>query len=400
MNNKKILISGASIAGPTLAFWLHRFGFEVTIVERAKSIRLGGQNIDITGAAQHIVKLMGIEQEIKNANTGELGVQFVDENNTVKAALGQKQEGSFTAELEILRGDLAQILYNHTIENVAYIFDNQITALHENANDVTVTFENKMTRNFDLVICAEGIRSNSRKLIIGDENVIHPCNLYMAYFTIPKAASDTKWARWYNAPKERAILLRPDNVGTTRASMSFICKPNGSEKLPIAEQKKVLQEKFADVAWEAPRLLTALQSDEIEIYFDGISQVKASKWHNGRCAITGDAAFCPSPLSGMGASSSVVGAYILAGELSKHSNHLEAFASYENILRPFIKKVQSLPPGVPYLAHPKGKIGLYFMHTILRIIGSKFLAKLGKLFGSKNKSPYDDDRIVLPIYES
>ncbi len=400
MNNKKILISGASIAGPTLAFWLNRFGFSVTIVERAKHIRLGGQNIDITGAAQHVVKLMGIEQEIKNANTGELGVQFVDENNKVKAALGQKEEGSFTAELEILRGDLAQILYNHTKDNVDYIFGNQIVALQENTNDVTVTFENKETKNFDLVICAEGIRSKTRNLIIGNEEVIHPCNLYMAYFTIPKASTDTQWARWYNAPKERAILLRPDNVGTTRASFSFIAKSSGLEKLTIAEQKLILQEKFADAGWESARLLQALQNYDIEIYFDAISQVKASKWHNGRCAITGDAAFCPSPLSGMGASSSVVGAYVLAGELSKHSNHLDAFASYENILKPFIKKVQSLPPGVPYLAHPKGKIGLLLMHTILRIIGSKFLRKIGKLFGSKTKSPYDDNRINLPMYKA
>ncbi len=396
MTKKKILISGASIAGPTLAFWLNRFGFETTIVERAETLRLGGQNIDIGGAAQKIANLMGIEDEIRAVNTGELGVLFVDENDKIKAKIAQSNDGSFTSELEILRGDLAQILYNHTKKEVEYIFNNQITALKETENGVNVVFQNGSERYFDLVICADGIRSSTRTLIFGNEPIIQPVNLYITYFTIPKGSTDSNWARWYNAPKERVMFLRPDNEGTTRASFSFVSKPMGYEKLTLSEQKAILKQKFADAGWEAERLLAELEQNN-DVYFDSISQVKAPKWSIGRCAMTGDAAFCPSPLSGMGASLSMVGAYILAGELSRHENHKDAFAAYEKLMRPYVNEVQKLPPGVPYLAHPKTKLGILFLHTILNIIFSNFVKKIAKLFSSKNKSPYDDT-IVLPDY--
>jgi 2-polyprenyl-6-methoxyphenol hydroxylase-like FAD-dependent oxidoreductase len=396
MNQKKILISGASIAGPTLAFWLNRFGFSATIVERADSLRLGGQNIDIRGAAQKIAQLMGMEDEIRAADTGELGVRFVDENESTKAELPKGGSNIGTSELEILRGDLAQILYNHTKNDVEYLFDNQIVSLNEFEEGVKVTFQKGEDRDFDLVICADGIRSRTRSLIFGDEPVVRFLNLYMCYFTIPKIPSDSRWARWYNATNSRVIFIRPDNVGTTRASFSFLSEPKGYEKLTLAEQKAILKQKFGDAGWEATRILTALDNDT-EIYFDGISQVIAPNWSKGRCAMTGDAAFCPSPLSGMGASLSMVGAYILAGELSRHSDYKDAFAAYEKLLRPYVNQIQKLPPGVPHLAHPKSKIGISILNTIINIISSKIVKSIGNLFTNKNKLS-TDDTIELPDY--
>lgn len=396
MNQKKILISGASIAGPTLAFWLNRFGFATTIVERADSLRLGGQNIDIKGAAQKIAQLMGIEDEIRAADTGELGVRFVDENDVTKAELPKGESNIGTSELEILRGDLAQILYNHTKDNVEYIFDNQIVSVNEFEIGIKVKFQKGEERIFDLVICADGIRSRTRSLIFGDEPVVRFLKLYVSYFTIPKTPSDNHWARWYNATNSRVVFIRPDNVGTSRASFSFLSEPKGYEKLSVAEQKSILKEKFADAGWEASRILAALDNDT-EIYFDGISQVIAPSWSKGRCAMTGDAAFCPSPLSGMGASLSIVGAYILAGELSRHSEYKEAFAAYEKLLRPYVNRIQNLPPGVPHLAHPKSKFGIFLLNTVINMISSKVVRSIGELFANKNKLP-TDDTIVLPEY--
>ena len=389
MKVKKILISGASIAGPTLAFWLHRYGFEVTIVERAESLRLGGQNVDIKGAAQKIAQWMSIEEEIRAADTGELGVLFVDKNNVTKAALPKGESNLGTSELEILRGDLVKILYEHTKENVEYLFGNQIIALDEHQDGVKVTFQNGEIRDFDLVICADGIRSRTRSLIFGDEPVVKPVGLYVSYFTIPRTASDSRWARWYNATDARVIFMRPDNEGTTRASFSFMSEPMGYEKLSQEEQKALLQEKFADAGWEAKRVLAELDNNA-DVYFDAISQVFAPRWSEGRCAMTGDAAFCPSPLTGMGVSLSVVGAYILAGELSRHDDHSDAFAAYDKAFRPYVTEIQKLPPGVPRLAHPKTKLGIFFLNTILNVISSKFVIKIGELFSNKNKSSTDD----------
>jgi 2-polyprenyl-6-methoxyphenol hydroxylase-like FAD-dependent oxidoreductase len=396
MNPRKILISGASIAGPTLAFWLNRFGFATTIVERSDSLRLGGQNIDIKGAAQQIAQLMGIEDEIRAADTGELGVRFVDKNEITKAELPKGESEIGTSELEILRGDLAQILYNHTKEDTEYLFGNQIVSLNEFENGVKVSFQNGEERTFDLVICADGIRSKTRSLIFGDEPVVRFLNLYISYFTIPKTPSDSRWARWYNATGSRVIFIRPDNVGTARASFSFLSEPKGYEQKSLAEQKEILKQKFADAGWEATRILGALDNDT-EIYFDGISQVIAPNWSKGRCAMTGDAAFCPSPLSGMGASLSMVGAYILAGELSRHSDYKQAFAGYEKLLRPYVNEIQKLPPGVPHLAHPKSQIGISIFNTVINIISSKVVKKIASLFTNKNKSSTDDS-IILPEY--
>lgn len=396
MNQKKILISGASIAGPTLAFWLNRFGFVTTIVERADSLRLGGQNVDIKGAAQKIAQLMGIEEEIRAADTGELGVRFVDKNSSTKAELPKGESAIGTSELEILRGDLVKILYNHTKNEVEYIFGNYITDLKELETGVKVFFNNGEERNFDLVICADGIRSKTRSLIFGDEPLVRPVGLYVSYFTIPKIASDNRWARWYNATSSRVIVLRPDNEGTIRASFSFLSEPKGYEKLSVAEQKEMLKQKFADAGWEATRILAALDK-ETDIYLDSISQVVAPNWSKGRCAMTGDAAFCPSPLTGMGISLAVVGAYVLAGELSIHTDHQKAFAAYEKILRPYVTTLQKLPPGTPKLAHPKSTTGILILNTIINIISSKTVKKIGKIFSKKNKLS-TDDIIQLPDY--
>jgi 2-polyprenyl-6-methoxyphenol hydroxylase-like FAD-dependent oxidoreductase len=396
MTPKKVLISGASIAGPTLAFWLNRFGFEVTIVERAESLRLGGQNVDIKGAAQKIAQWMGIEEEIRAADTGELGVRFVDENDVVKAALPKGESNLGTSELEILRGDLVKILYKHTKDHVEYLFGNQITALNEKDDTVSVTFQNGEIRDFDLVICADGIRSRTRQLIFGDEPFVRPVGLYVSYFTIPRGPSDSRWARWYNATNSRVIVMRPDNEGTTRASFSFMSEPMGYEKLSLDEQKQLLRDKFSDAGWEAKRVLAAMEENS-DLYFDAISQVIAPRWSKGRCAMTGDAAFCPSPLTGMGVSLSVLGAYILAGELSRHANYANAFAAYDKAFRPYVTKIQKLPPGVPALAHPKTKMGIFFLNTILNVISSKFVMKIGELFSDKNKSS-TDDKIELEEY--
>ena len=396
MTRKKVLISGASIAGPTLAFWLARFGFGVTIVERADSLRLGGQNIDISGAAQKIAQWMGIEDEIKAANTGEVGVRFVNGNNITQAELPKGESDLGTRELEILRGDLVEILYRHTKDDVEYLFGNQVTAVQEEKEGVAVTFQNGDIRRFDILVCADGIRSKTRALLFGNEPVIRFLNLYVSYFTIPKAPTDTNWARWYNATGARVITMRPDNVGTTRASFSFMSKPKGYERLPAAEQKKVLKDKFANAGWETPRLLAALDENP-DIYFDGISQVMAPRWWKGHCAMTGDAAYCPSPISGKGASLAMIGAYILAGELARQPNHEQAFTAYETLLRPYVKQVQKLPPGAPRLAHPKTKVGIALFNAVIRIISSRLVKKLSSLFSAKGKSP-TDDTIVLPDY--
>lgn len=395
MEQRTVLIAGASIAGPALALALARYGMQSVIVERADTLRRGGQNIDIHGAARTVVRRLGIEDAIRAATTGEQGLRFVDDHDVTKAAFPAENADTsgFTKEIEILRGDLAAILYDRTRSTTEYLFGNQITSLRDHGNRVTATFAHGPARDFDLVVAADGLRSHTRTLIVGDEPRIRPLNLYASWFTIPRVASDTAWARWYHAPRGRSILVRPDNEGTTRVSLWFLSPPRGYERLSVAEQKALIVRIFADAGWETPRVLDGLAASE-DAYFDTVSQVMAPRWSHGRAALVGDAAYCPSPVSGMGTNLALVGAYVLAGELSWHANHRDAFAAYEQRMRPYVRQAQKLPPGVPWIAHPQTRQGIGLMHRVLRLASSPWLRHR---IGGAGSSP---GNITLPDYVS
>ncbi|NID13386.1 FAD-dependent monooxygenase [Fibrivirga algicola] len=394
---KKVLISGASIAGPTLAFWLAKYGFEVTVIERSNFLRLGGQNIDVNGPAQRIAQKMGIEAAIRAANTGEVGLQFIGQTNQVAAAFPKESSMSGTQELEILRGDLVSILYEATKEAVTYRFGDSITGLEQHPEDVAVTFSSGKTERFQFVIAADGVRSSTRRLVFGEEPLFNYLGLYTAYLTIPRKESDNNWWRWYTAVDRRIVMLRPDNQGTIRASVAFMEPGEAYEKLSPAEQKSVLKTKLAGAGWEADRISNAID-DTQDVYFDKIGQIKAPRWSVGRVAMIGDAAYCPTPLTGKGTTLAMVGAYLLAGELASHERHQDAFAAYEKRMRPYVEAVQKLPPGVPGLVYPSTKLGVSVLNTVAGVVASKPVQKLVSLFSSKPKAEQKDDDIALPEY--
>ena len=395
---KKVLISGASIAGPTLAFWLAKYGFTVTVVERAPALRLGGQNIDVNGPAKTIAQKMGIKEAIRAANTGEVGLQFIGRDNRVAAAFPKEGPVSGTEELEILRGDLVNILYDCTKQTVAYRFGDSITALEQHPDEVSVTFSSGTTETFQFVFAADGVRSSTRRLVFGDEPVFKYLGLYTAYLTIPRKSSDTNWWRWYTAVDRRVLMLRPDNQGTIRASVAFLESDEAYEKLSLAQQKTVLKSKLAGAGWEADRIISAIDETQ-DVYFDKVGQIKAPRWSDGRVAMIGDAAYCPTPLTGRGTTLAMVGAYLLAGELATHERHQDAFAAYEQRMRPYVKTVQQLPPGVPWLVYPKTGLGVSVLNTFAGIFASKPIQKLVGLFTSnKPDGESEKEEIVLPDY--
>ncbi|MBD2753928.1 FAD-dependent monooxygenase [Spirosoma validum] len=397
-DSKKVLIAGASIAGPTLAFWLAKYGFTVTVVERSKTLRLGGQNIDVNGPAKQIAQKMRIEAAIRAANTGEVGLQLIGQNEQAIASFPKEGSISGTQELEILRGDLVNILYEATKQNVEYRFGDSITNLEQHPNEVTVTFSSGKKETFQLVVAADGVRSSTRRLVFGDEPKFEYLGLYTAYLTIPRIKTDTNWWRWYTATDRRIVMLRPDNQGTMRASVAFLESDEAYEKLSLAEQKSVLKSKLVGAGWEADRISNALD-DSVDVYFDKIGQIKAPSWSSGRMAMIGDAAYCPTPLTGKGTTLAMVGAYLLAGELSQHERHQDAFVAYEQRMRPYVEEVQKLPPGVPWLVYPRTRFGVSVLNTVAGIIASKPVQKLFSLFTStKTEDESKAEGIVLPDY--
>jgi len=395
MKPQKILVTGASIAGPALAYWLSRQGMDVTVVERAPAFRDGGQTIDVRGAGREVVRRMGLEELIRANTTHEQGIAFVDRDNQTKAFIGVNAfdgDGPI-AELEILRGELAKLLIQHSEDRVTYRFGDNIETINDDGEQVHVRFEQGGELVYDLVIVAEGIGSTTRNQVFGDEVKRRPLDLYTAYFTVPRQPSDGQVMRWHNLPGGRCVCLRPDNLGTTRAFLSFQQAPSGYEKLSQDEQKSLLKKLFADAGWETPRVLAALD-DTTDLYLEAVGQVKMPRWSKGRIALLGDAAYCASPISGMGTSLGLCGAYVLAGELGRHADHRQAFAAYEALMRPFVAQAQSVPKFAPRLASPHSRLGIALGHAVLRMATAPGLKKLfGKILSPKA------DAIVLPDYD-
>jgi 2-polyprenyl-6-methoxyphenol hydroxylase-like FAD-dependent oxidoreductase len=369
-----VLISGAGVAGTTAAYWLHEHGFQVTLLERAAELRATGQNIDIRGAGRQVIRHMGLQDRIAAARTGEVGIRFVDRAGRAVAEFpantGEGQSDSATAEAEILRGELV-IALDELTAGVEHVYGDRIQALSQDDTGVDVTFEHADPRRFDLLVIAEGIRSGTRTMGFGDEAVIRDLGQYTAYGAIARSPQDDSWWSWLSAGKGRAVMLRPDNVGSTRAALSFLGPAEGLDRLPAEIQLRRLRTLFADVTWQVPRILDALEADHSDFYLDRVGQVHSPTWSRGRVALVGDAAYCPSPISGMGTTLALTGAYVLANELARADDHRSALRSYETLMRPFVTRAQKLPPGAPRIANPYSRLGVQTLNTLLRLGASR-----------------------------
>jgi 2-polyprenyl-6-methoxyphenol hydroxylase-like FAD-dependent oxidoreductase len=389
-----ILISGASIAGPTLACWLAEAGWNVTVVERADHLRTEGQNIDVRGVGRQVLRRMGLEDAVRAAGTGETGTDFVDECGRPFASFGAGTDdtGGATAELEILRGQLGSILHERSTPGTKYVFGDQITALHDDGAGVDVEFLHGPDRRFDVVVIAEGLRSRTRALLLPDAQV-HELGAYCAYVTIPRTAADDD--RWRVLPcgAGRLASLRPDNLGTTQALLSVVSEVRGLDRIPRDDLLEVLRKTFADVGWEVPRILGDLDDDSL--YFEELGQVRLPTWSRGRIALLGDAAYASS-ISGMGTTMAITGGYVLAGELSTHADPRTAFARYEQVMRPLVTRGQKLPPGAPRSAHPRNRAELAVFRTTLRLAAMPLVGRLSGLAGTFTRPPAE--AIALPDY--
>jgi 2-polyprenyl-6-methoxyphenol hydroxylase-like FAD-dependent oxidoreductase len=264
---------------------------------------------------------------------------------------------------------------------------------------VEVTFSNGPKREFDLVIGADGMGSKIRRLAFPDENPLKGLGKYTSFFTIPYKEEDGNWGQWYNASGGRCILLRSDNAGYTRAYLSIMSsKPAGYYKLSIPEQKKPFREMFEDAEWQAQRVLDGMDESD-DFYMQEIAQVKMEKWSKGRVVLVGDAGYCPSPISGMGTSLAIIGAYILAGELAACKGDWEkALEGYEEKMRPFVTKARRLSPGTPGIVNPQIEWGIMILNSIVGFVSWSGLANRISAVASKFSGPEKEDR-RLPLYE-
>lgn len=384
---KKILITGASIAGNTAAAVLSGLGLEVTVVERAPAFREGGQNIDVRGVGREVLRRMGLERSALAHGTGEEGTVWVnaDGSEAARFMVGESGSDGPTAEMEILRGDLARILYDAAKERVRYRFGDHVTAIDEAADGTIVSFANGGHERYDGIIVAEGVGSTTRELVFPGGNQPRWMDLTMAYFTIPRSSSDDRMWRWFNAPGKRSVSLRPDRHGTTRAMLSIARKAAGEQNWDMDRQKTFMRDLFADAGWETPRILAGMDATD-DFYFDVLRQVRMPRWSSGRVVLTGDAAWCVTPLGGIGATLAVTGAYVLAHEIARHESIASAFNAYENRMRPMVEDGQGIPKLAPRLMHPKSRLGIRLLHGVLGLASLEPVRDVtAKVFGGPGK---------------
>jgi 2-polyprenyl-6-methoxyphenol hydroxylase-like FAD-dependent oxidoreductase len=365
------------------------------VVERADKLRDSGQNVDVRGAGRDVLRRMGLEQTVRAAGTGEVGLRFVDDAGRAIAEfpVGPRGDGP-TAELEILRGELARILVDSCCDAVTFEFGVHIASVEQDAAGVGVTLTDGSTRRFDLLIIAEGIRSTTRNQVFGEPDY-RDLGYYTAYCTLARDTDDDQWWRWYSTTLGRTVQLRPDNVGTTRACLNFPSAPTGLDTVDREAQTRALRTVYADVGNAAPRVLDQLADDPSNLYLDRIAQVRMPSWSSGRVVVVGDAAYCATPISGMGTSLALIGAYLLAGELAATADHTEAFASYETLMRPIVDKAQKLPPGAPRIINPTSRIGVRILRTAVRVAATG----PARALAARMTSSSEDAAPKLPDYE-
>ncbi|WP_370950130.1 FAD-dependent monooxygenase [Amycolatopsis sp. cg5] len=345
MSGVRVLVAGASVAGPALAHWLRRRGAEVAVVERAPGLRPGGQAVDARGVAKEVILRMGLDAAVRAACTDTEGAYTVDADGNVLETYRADDHGGdgYIADIEILRGDLSQVLYDDTRDGVEYVFGDRIEELTQDGSGVDVVFAGGGRRRFELVIGADGLHSALRGMVFGPrERFVHHLGLVLAFYSMPNEFGLDRWL-YDHQEAERSAGLRPIQDATRAMAMfSFAAADFDVDYRDVDAQKRLLRERMDGVGWLAPRMLAHLD-DAPDFYLDQVAQVKMERWSSGRVALLGDAAFSSSPMSGQGTGLALVGAYLLAGELAAAGWDPEvAFAAYEGRMRSFVDANQEI----------------------------------------------------------
>ena len=346
------------MAGSTLAFWLSKLGHNVTVIERFPQLRASGLQLDLRGHAVEIMKRMGLEDAFRAKRAPEQGVEIVGSSGMRWAYFPANKSGkglqSFTTEYEIMRSDLCHILHDVSKERVKYIFGTSIETLKEEEDSVEVCFHDKTSERFDLLVGADGQGSRTRKMMMGRGKTdgFHPIDdTFVGYVTLPRPIEKGEGynATMYMASGGRAIMTRrhsPDQIQAYLTCDFTSDRMKEIAKSPVQGQKDAIAEAFKGAGWKSESIMGGMMEDN-DFYLAELGIVKLDKWYKGRVALVGDAAYCPSANTGMGTSSAIIGAYILAGEIgthcarnSKRENLEAALASYDRKFRPFMDQVQ------------------------------------------------------------
>jgi 2-polyprenyl-6-methoxyphenol hydroxylase-like FAD-dependent oxidoreductase len=374
---RTVLISGAGIAGPTLAFWLKAGGFEPTLIEQAPALRAGGYVIDFWGLGYDIAERMGLAADVNRIGYHTRELRIVDDRGKRVAGFGTNIFRELTGGRYVTlgRSDLSRLLFEKVKRTTEVIFDDEIIDLQESTDRVQVQFESGNERGFDLVLGADGLHSNVRRLVFGPQPQFEKQLGYLV------AAFEV---RGYHPRDEDVYVMygQPGRMvgrfalhGDRMLFLFVFAGDSGSLPMTLDQQKAMLRERYRGGKWECPRILAELDRTH-ELYFDRVSRIRMESWSRGRVALVGDAAFCVSLLAGQGSALAMISAYVLAGELANADGRYEqAFARYEMFLRAYINMKQRGAERFAGAFAPKTQWGMWFRNQVIRAFAIPGLAR-------------------------
>jgi 2-polyprenyl-6-methoxyphenol hydroxylase-like FAD-dependent oxidoreductase len=415
MSSLRVLVVGCSIAGPSTAYWLSKLGCQITLLERAPSLRTGGQAVDIrTSGVTVMRKIPGLEDSVRAASTRETGVSLVSSSGRsygVIRATGDAQRQGLISEFEVFRGNLARCLVALTEKdgNVEKLYGEQIASMKQNSGDesVDVEFQNELPpATYDLVVACDGATSRTRAMALecGVRDYVHPTNSWAAYYSVAEdLLAGSTIGQGHSAPGGRSISLGTDPAGGCR--VMFMCVNQSATAMQSFRNAQAqgddalrahVTELFADVGWVTATVLKLLPTSQ-DFYASESVQVKPPILHKGRVVLVGDAGYATGPTGG-GTSLAMTGGYMLAGELGKHPRDLAAgLRGYEERMKPLIAEMQKIPPLVGTIMAPQTRWGIWIRNSIFAIVAWSGLAEfaqryLGAAFASSEEFP-------VPEYE-
>ncbi|MGH3095284.1 MAG: FAD-dependent monooxygenase [Streptosporangiales bacterium] len=359
MRNRTVLISGGGIAGSALAYWLARYGFQPTVVERARDLRSSGSPVDVRGEAVEVAERMGVMAQLREAATHATNLSFVNANGRRigRLAMSAMQQSGGASEVELPRGDLAGVLYRAARDSAEFVFDDSIATLEQNEDGVDVTFDRTDPRRFDLVVGADGLHSMVRRLAIGaGPDTVRHMGMYVATLPLGGPAEDDQDILMYNTPG-RAVSIHPSRGEALAAFMFRRPAVAGFDHHNTEQHKRLLVDAFAGSRWRVPELLDRVGVAD-DLYFDSVSQVRLSHWSYGRVTLLGDAASCVS-LFGEGSSLAITGAATLAEALAANpDDHKTGFLRYETEHRHLVEPKQRNVATASRLLVPATRLGI------------------------------------------